>query len=414
MGNSKFNIFKSEYLKNVSFMFFFYWFVLVVWQNISGAETRGTVDTILKIGLLSLLVVFFLFNFKTVSLKIVLVMSVASLLSITLINESGISLAIIVSYVFPILYLTLTYGIGDDFEINKTQLIGFLNCVIILVLYMAGYSYIFCWDKFQNAFSITSAYGNELSAFFSSSHEYGMYLTYAITGCMICLNLKKSEGFGSKIPYILAIIVFLPNLILTYSRTSIAGALLVFVIFAFFNKGSSLKKWILFFVVVGILLVVFVPKIQTFVLDIVFKSNNAADRDKLYNIAFDYFESGSISEKIFGRGVIESNAFIEKETLHSSVHNAYLQILIYYGISGLVLLVMFLGVQMIECLKLLKKDSFMGAMHMAILVSAMAMMFTNTSMIFNSPIDSYFLTVFAITIPKYVRNSINAEKFYNL
>ena len=87
MTNRKYNIFKSEYLKNVSFIFFFYWLVLVVWQNISGAETRGMADTILKIGLLSLLVIYYLFNFKTVSLKIILVMMVLSTLSITLINS---------------------------------------------------------------------------------------------------------------------------------------------------------------------------------------------------------------------------------------------------------------------------------------------------------------------------------------
>lgn len=40
-----------------------------------------------------------------------------------------------------------------------------------------------------------------------------------------------------------------------------------------------------------------------------------------------------------------------------------------------------------------------------------AVMMTNTTFIFNSSIDSYFLTVFAVIVPKYARNSINVGTF---
>ena len=74
-------------------------------------------------------------------------------------------------------------------------------------------------------------------------------------------------------------------------------------------------------------------------------------------------------------------------------------------------MIIFLLSQLYADVRLMKTNRFMGAIFTAMLISASAMMFTNTSIIFTSPIDSYFLTIVAIVVPKFVRNSINSGEF---
>ena len=408
----KFRIFDRAYRKSVAFMLFFYWMILVIWQNVnSTGENLGTVDTLLKAGLLLYLVLYFLIYANKISQKIFAVLAFSIMLLLTFFLETSVDLRTVIYYAFPILFSAVVYAFGDDFKINKDHLIAFFNCVIILASYTAIYALIFCTDQFKNAFEITSAYGNELSSFFYSSHEYGMYLSFAIIGCLICLRFKRKESIGAKLPYLLVILLLTPNLILTYSRTSIFATVIALVILFIFDKNKKFKRWFLAIVVVAILFVVAIPTLRDFVFEIVMKGNEDAGRNELYQLAIDYFNDGTLIQKMFGYGINESRDFFEVSTDHGSVHNAYLQVLVYYGTVGLGVMILFLLSQLYANLMLMKKNRFMGAIFTAMLLSGCAMMFTNTAIIFNSPIDSYFLTVVAIVVPKFVRNSIYSGVF---
>ncbi len=408
----KFKIFDRAYLKSVAFMLFLYWMILVIWQNISGTgNTLSTVDTVIKVGLLLYFVVYFVFHARKISAKIFVVFAFALMLLVTFFLEQTIDLRTVVSYAYPILLTAMVYCFGDDFKISRERLIAFFNCVIILVSYTAIYAIIFCRDQFESAFSITSAYGNELSSFFVSSHEYGMYLSFAIIGCLVCLRFKASERAGAKVPYVLAIILLAPNLILTYSRTSIFATIIALVVFFVFDKNRKFKRWAFIITIFAIAIILLIPTFRDFVFEIVMKGNESADRDILYESALDYFKDGTVFEKIFGHGTSATEDFFESKTAHGSAHNAYLQVLSCYGIIGLAVMIVFLISQLYLNIKLIKKNRFMGAVFTAMLVSASAMMFANTSIIFNSPIDSYFLTMIVIIVPKFVRNSIYSGEF---
>ena len=408
----KFRIFDRAFLKSVSFMLFLYWMILVIWQNVNEAgSTLGTIDTVLKAGLLLYLVAYFLHNANKISQKIFVVLAFAAMLIITFFSEQSISLRTIINYAFPVLFAMVVYAFGDDFKVCKEHLIAFFNCVIIIASYTAIYAVLFCTEQFENAFSITSAYGNELTSFFISNHEYGMYLSFAIIGCLLCLRFKKAELTRAKIPYILAIILLVPNLILTYSRTSIFATLIALVVFFIFDKNRKFKRWFLTIAILTTLLILIIPTLRDFVFEIVMKENDSADRDILYESALEFFNDSSSFEKMFGHGTIATEQFFKDETAHGSAHNAYLQILVSYGIVGLVVMIIFLLSQLYANIMLMKKNRFMGAIFTAMLISASAMMFANTSIIFNSPIDSYFLTIVAIVVPKFVRNSINSDEF---
>ena len=410
---NKLRILRPSYLTNVSFMFFLYWAVLVAWQNISRAEARSSVDVIIKTGLLILFVGFYLFNAKYIYKKILWVILFSISLMITLFSEPDFPFSILIAYVYPILILTMVYGFGDKYEIDRDQLTAFCNCVIIVLMFAAVYAAVFNTEHFTSALSFTSAYGNELASFFLSSHEYGMYLVYGIAACFICLRYKERR-LSKRILYYIAIVVFLINLVLTFSRTSMLAAVLLFAVCILFLKNKKLWFYSVLLMITGIIVIISVPALWNFVYRVILKENNLAGRGELNAIAVDYFIEGTWFQKLFGHGVYESRTYFENMTTHGSVHNAYLQVLVYYGLIGSLSLTVFLISQFYACIREIKKDRFIGVISLGILVSAAAVMFTNTPIIFTSPIDSYFLTIFAVIVPKYVRNAINSGRFIKI
>jgi len=119
-----------------------------------------------------------------------------------------------------------------------------------------------------------------------------------------------------------------------------------------------------------------------------------------------------VVEKVFGYGYAETRAHFVTSLDHGSVHNAYLQVLLYYGLVGCVSMVLFVLTQVITSIRFLRVDRFVGTVSLALVLCAAAMMVTNTAILFTSPIDSFFLTMFFIWVPKYVRNCVRQNEFY--
>ncbi|MCJ2381154.1 O-antigen ligase family protein [Parabacteroides sp. AGMB00274] len=401
---------QPKFRNSVAFMFIVYWAILVAWQNISGTEARTGIDSIIKMGLLFYFVRFYILRMNGFSSKIGSIFLLSVVLLLTAFRTETFSLSIVIAYIYPVLFMSMVYGIGDRFVISKPQLISFCNCVIVITLYAVIYAIIFCWDQFQRASSVSQAYGNELRSFFYSSHEYGLYLVSAIVSCFICLIFQPlASGFKKKI-YIICMALFVINLLLTFSRTSIFALLIFMIIFSIVGKGK-LRKWIRIFLIASVLILVFSADLSNFFYSIILKENNTGGRDVLLQGAFQYFSNGSIIEKIFGFGITTTRAFFGDVYEHGSVHNGYAQILLYYGIFGLVCLIIFIWSQIVACMRLIKRNRLLGALFLGLVLSASAMMFANTSIIFNSSIDSYFLTIFMFIVPKYVRNAIRYGVF---
>lgn len=407
--NSKQTI-QPKFCDSVGFMFVLYWAILVAWQNISGVEARTGIDSVIKIGLLCYFVRFYTLRMKGISSKISTVFFLSVILLLTALRTETYSLSIFIAYVYPILFMCMVYGIGDKFVISKTHFISFCNCVIVITFYAAVYAIIFCWNQFQGASSVSQAYGNELRSFFISSHEYGLYLVSAIVSCFLCLEFQPSISSFKKMIYIICMLLFLINLLLTFSRTSILALFIIVVIFSFVGNGK-LRKWTQMSLVVSVLIVLFSANFSDFFYSIVLKENQTGGRDVLLEGAFMYFSNGSIIEKIFGFGISETRTFFANTYNHGSIHNTYVQILLYYGIAGLIFLITFIWSQIVACVQLIKTNRLLGSFFLGLVLSASAMMFTNTAIVFTSSIDSYFLTIFMFIVPKYVRNAIQYGMF---
>ena len=412
-----YNIKESSYSESkrkrfLPFALFIYWAVLVLWQNMGDYTARSSTDVVLKVCLLVWLFVWYIICIPVVRIKywsmLWFVLFLFSQL-LTFSSEKGTGLSIVVAYIFPAFFLFFSFIYGNQYKISKAQYVNFLHCIIAVAAYSAIYALIFKTEQFLSVFSISNAYGNELTSFFVSNHEYGMYMLGGIISCILCLELRKKEIFLKKITYVLCLILFIPNLILTFSRTSML-AMVIFLFLYFSFAGKVTGRWIFVISVMAIVIAwLSIEPARKFIYEIILKENNMAGRDDLYALAIQYFREGSLWQRLFGRGILESREYFEMMTDHGSVHNGYLQVLIYYGLTGLGFMVCFLMSQLIVTAKLIKKDRFVGVICFGLIAVCISLMFANTSIIFNSPIDSFFLTMFTIIVPKYLGNGIKKQ-----
>ena len=186
----------------------------------------------------------------------------------------------------------------------------------------------------------------------------------------------------------------------------------VYIITYILIEKSKARKWIALAMVLVVIAVIMVPTISNFTFNILLKENTTAGRDVLFNRGVQYYQNGSLIEKMFGYGVQKPRTHFETYYDHGSVHNGYLQVLLYYGFVGLLFMIVFLIYQIAVRIRFVKQDRHIGAVSLGLLLSAAAMMLTNTAIMFTSSIDSYFLTIFFIVVPKYLCNSVRENTFY--
>lgn len=400
------------FTQNVSFMFVVYWAILVFWQNIGVAETRSSFDTIIKMGLLAYFAGYYLIRAKTISTKVLPIFFLAMSLMITAFTESQFILTTVVAYVYPFITLFLVYGTGDKMEITRSLLTAFCNCIICIVAYTVFYAMLFLPEQYLDALNAQYAYGNELSSFFVSNFEFGIYLVAAIVSCVLCLTLSTNLNKLKRILYIAAIVLFASNLILTFSRTTILSLVLFLLAYVLTGKGN-VRKWFMISIVAVVLVLVVSPTVRTFVEEIVFKNNTASGRDVLLERGLQYFGDGTLFEKVFGHGIYEVQMYFRSNVGHSNTHNGYVQVLLYYGLIGCGALILFMLSQVFASIGTMRMDRHMGAAMLGLNLGAMLVMFTTTAVVFNSSIDSFFVTAFFVLMPKYVRNSLKTGTFYD-
>ena len=388
-----------------------YWFALLLWQNIRSVGNRGGVDTLIKAGLIMLLVFYFCFNVQRLKID-ALVASVllAASAVVTLVSSSGITFSLLLYYLYPVFLYFIIYAVGWNAQINKKQLVSFLNWVVIMVAYIVVYALVFCRDQFSAAFSISTAYGNELSSFLFSNHEYGMYLAYGIMAIFLCMELSESIPIWRKVLYLIGIVTFAVNLVLTFSRTSIIAFGAMLTIYMVYYANKSTRRVLALTIIAGSIVIVFVPQLRDFITNIVFKDGANSGRDELAQTGLFLYKESTLFQKILGNA--DFSATVAQITIHSNLHNGYIQTLLSNGVKGMIFLVSVVVTELRNNNSLKKLDEQnLCKMFNGFLIASGVYMLTTTITLFYSSIDSYFLTMFAIIIPKYVRNAINAGTF---
>ena len=285
---------------NVSMIFWLYWVVLVAWQNINPDAIGTTADTLVKIGLLGIMVLYFVFHKKERFSRFVPFGVFTLNMLISFIPENSFAIRSLLNYFFPVLFVFLTLLLGGKHEINKSQLKMFLNGVVVVSLYTALFTMLFMSSDVSRALNAGNAYGNELSSFFISNHEYALYMMAGIVSAIILIEINKSKNVLLNLVYAICIALFMFNLILTFSRTYLFATLAVIGIYAFINRKSKLAKLLIFSAIAIGVLIITVPSLSKYVYEIILKSNTDAGRNELTELAWETFNKGSTFEKLWG------------------------------------------------------------------------------------------------------------------
>lgn len=403
--NQKTHLYKVIYL---------YWVLLMAWQLFRTTDNRSAIDIAVKLLLILLLTVYTLMEarMRTPIKNIILFLLFAVyMLMLLLIKEPSFSANLIITYCFPVLFAYLFFIHASDYKISKSVYIKFLNLIIITVAVMVGYSLIFSFDNFLNALTLSSAYSNELSSFFLSNHEYALYLLIGSQACIFCYQFYSKEGKKKSSIYVIALLAFISNLILTYSRTALLGLAVMLIVYILVEKNSRIKTYFIIGIVLGALVLVYSPDLQNFVFHIVLKDRNDAGRLVMWEYGLDIFKDSTFFEQIIGRNSENIHSSLRTLFSHGSFHNAYIQVLLQYGVIGLMFFIGVMLSSVLNALSVLRYNRFCGAMFLAMTISAAAYMFSNTTLILQSNIDSYMLTIFVIVLPFHVKNAIISGNF---
>ncbi len=396
------------------YFLFAYWLILLIWQNMGGGENRTGADLVIKCGLIIMLFFYYFMHMTGLRRDVLIIVMALLMIYAAAKIPDGLNLSEALYYFFPILFILLIYGAGWKFELHKDQLIQLCNMLICVVAYIAIYAVIFCFDQFANAFSITNAYGNELRSFLFSSHEYGMYLAFAIMAAILCLEFDKEGAKRLKVFYIAAIVLFSVNLILTFSRTSILTMVVMLLCYTFAFAKKHLRAIICWGAVAAALVILIVPALRDFVWTIVMKENTDAGREDLIEAAMVIFRRGDLWTKLVGTNYQYVEAMLKNSHNFSSFHNAYIQQLVcngYIGVAMLVTLTLLSLRDIYVTVKLKSEWSHLSKFFVGFALSSVVFMMFNTTVLYASSIDSYFLTLFASIVPKCVNQSIREGTF---
>ena len=411
----------SEKIKHnkgsICFAIFLYWVLLLIWQNIAGAVNRGITDTAVKFLLFIFLIASFLIkpgrsNKNNIFVIILFLITQAATFFLT--DLKVFNSGILITYIFPVVFVFLSLCYGEKFCVEADEINRINRYIRIVIDISIIYTLVFEPSQYVNALRSTKAYGSELHSFFASMHEYAIYLFYCITTLLREINDSNRGKITGNIPVkFFLLIVYSLTLVLTFSRTAIGGCIVFLLIYSLLNKGTKLSKNILWFLFLGVLIVFLVLPIRNYAFDIVWKGGNVRSRERLTEYALLMFKNGSMLQKMFGHGVIATRSIFSDELGYGAIHNAFLQILLYYGIVGLIFLMGFMVHELIAIGKFIKIYRIVGIVYrdagtigLAYLVFTTLIMFTNTFIIFFSSIDCFFITAMFILIPKYERNGL--------
>lgn len=392
---------------------YLYWILLMAWQTLRTTSNRSIIDILVKVAL----IVFLSYSVLKIrlpnSLKNMFLLFIFALYMVMLlfIKEPSISPESIIVYCFPILFSYLFLVHAYNYSLSINSYIRFLNSVIIAVLVMVGYTFIFDFNNLLKAMSATSAYGNELTSFFISNHEYALYLFLGIQSCMFCYQFFIDTDRRKKGKYLLLAGLFLVNLILTFSRTALLGVLVLAFVFLLTGKNNRTKRMLIFLLIMSIAVLLFIPALRDFFVKIVLSDNDDAGRIGMWNYGLELFKDSAFIEKLTGQGFTKITDMLFIFSQHKNFHNSYIQVLLQYGMIGLSFLIGLILSSVINGIRVFRKNRFIGAMFISMTLSTAAYMFTNTTIIMQSNIDSYILTIFVIILPIYVKNAIYSNKF---
>jgi len=385
----------------VTNVMFYYWLVIILWQTFRPVGNRSIVDIGVKVAALVFLLFYGVRHMNSRpsgNFGAFFAFFVISQVFTLLFDTRNIGMGQAINVVFIFFQIILFFMLLGDSQTSEKDLEIFSRLLIAIVIIMCVYNMIFHWDRFSKLFSGGgSAYGNECKSFLYSNHEFGIYISAGI----IVLNWINMSGRRKLKFNFIFYVLFILNLISTYSRTAILGGLVATFIQIFFYS-RKLFFWVFGIFIVFIIVSIFYEPLFDLIFNKVMKGSFSSGkvfdngRRELYEEEINAYINSDFLKMLFGYGYEGVNQF--------GGHDAYLRILLTGGILMFINFVVVIIFGFYNAFICFKFNKSVGACLVGFIVFSLLYMLAQTPILFYSTMDSYFLTLITIVIPMYMKN----------
>lgn len=352
---------------NLGKVYFLYLFLVLLPQIVGYSAKGSMMDTVWKAGVIAITMLYVAYK---VGWRIARYVIVPCLLYIfgqglALMFGSIFTTAAIVNCVVVIamVYLFLSVSHQNEF-FDMNDMMWFVNAFILLMLYAIIYNFIKDPSAVLNAMSNKSAYSNMMSSFFDNKQTFGMFLfmAFIVAGYGYIISEKKK--------YLLIAILFFANLFLCLSRTALfaCAAFILISTVLLYSSNRNLSRFIVLMIIAALLLVKFVPALNTFIFDVVLDTESTMDARS--NIWEDAFRALQGEKWIFGFGEGSVGKVLESvDSDGRNAHNGIVQVLITGGIVKLILYVCVLCKVVASIMRIKKYNKQLAYVFLAALIS---------------------------------------------
>lgn len=273
----------------------------------------------------------------------------------------------------PLIFPMLFFFVGNDYKEkgNRFYDIYLISCIvcfvigIILFVSMPPFYLDYLkrmmedsWYEQNTSESYLMEFGR-MSSFFKDSYAIS-YLSVPALALSLGFMMKKTK-FNQSVLYFFAFICFL-SAMLCQQRAAMAGAMLVFVFFLFYNNKISKTKVIVvavLFIVVGSIYIVNDERYDAINTMITSRFEDMSSKESLNSGRTDQYTSAldGCNNILFGDGIGSGSSIIRKYGFKGVSDGEYVRILVENGIVGLFLFLLLIVNTVKRCFNDLKKHA---------------------------------------------------------
>lgn len=305
--------------------------------------------------------------------------------------------------------ILLLYVLIFGLEIKEKSLNIFMNLIVIMGIIACVQNMILYYDDIliHLKLVVSDEKAKAVKSFFAHKNQFAMYLVTSIIA--IVFLFQKKNKIWYKLYLGLAFILFWFNMVLTFSRTGTAVALIFFALwFLLTNKIKFIVK-----ILIGALgvccLFVGVNKLNEYnpeLMDRILRLESVktfTGRTVFWDLAEEEL-SLSYTNKFFGIGRFKAERLIEKYNV-TQFHNTYVEFLVSGGILELIYFIILYLIIIITMLKS-KMNWKYKSIYLSMFISYAIYMYFESLGRFSIGCSDTLCLIFFVTIPLLHANSI--------
>lgn len=297
-------------------------------------------------------------------------------------------------------------------KIEEKYLNVFMNCIVIMGIVACVQNMILYWNDILIHLKLIASEKNAYlpKSFFAHKNQFALYLFTAIVA-IIFLFQKKSKVWY-KIFLSVAFVLFWFNLVLTFSRTGTAVALIFFALWFLLTNKIKIKYKIIIGILGIVCLCFGVNKLNEYnpeLLNRILRLNTVktfTGRTKFWDLAEEELLLNN-TNTIFGIGRFKAERLIEKYNV-TQFHNTYVEFLVS---GGIIELVYFVVLYLIIIIKLLRSkiNWKYKSIYLSMFLSYAIYMYFESLGRFSIGCSDTLCLIFFVTIPLIHANCIPEE-----